>query len=291
LSICSIEDVAAATTKPFWFQLYVMRNRSFVERLIARAKQARCSALVVTLDLALAGQRHKDMRNGLSVPPRLTIANLIDMATKPRWCLKMLRTRRRTFGNLADQLDGVSDVTSLAAWINEQFDPRLSWDDVAWIRRLWAGKLVLKGIMDAEDARRAIDAGADAIIVSNHGGRQLDGAPSSIHALPAIVTAVAGRTEVWFDGGIRSGQDVLKAIALGAKGTMIGRAFLYGLGAMGEAGVHLCLEIIAKELSLTMGFCGVVDINSINSSILIAPVVVPVAIPAADITPHCSPRG
>jgi L-lactate dehydrogenase (cytochrome) len=291
MSICSIEDVAAATTKPFWFQLYVMRNRSFVERLIARANQARCSALVVTLDLALSGQRHKDMRNGLSVPPRLTIGNLIDMARKPGWCLKMLRARRRTFGSLAGHLDGVSDVTSLAAWINEQFDPRLSWDDSAWIRRLWAGKLVLKGIMDAEDARCAIDAGADAIIVSNHGGRQLDGAPSSIYALPAIVKAVAGRAEVWFDGGIRSGQDVLKAIALGAKGTMIGRAFLYGLGAMGEAGVRLCLEIIAKELSLTMGFCGVLDINSVNPSILIEPALVRVAIPAADITPHCSPRG
>jgi L-lactate dehydrogenase (cytochrome) len=268
MSICSIEDVAANTSKPFWFQLYVMRNRGFVERLIDRAKQAQCSALVVTLDLPLAGQRHKVVRNGLSVPPRLTIANLIDMAMNPKWCLGMLRARRRSFGSLIGHIDGVDDMTSLLAWIEQQFDPRLSWHDVAWIRRLWDKKLVLKGIMDAEDTRRAIDTGADAIVVSNHGGRQLDGAPSSIHVLPTIAQAVNGQTEVWFDGGIRSGQSVLRAIALGAKGTMIGRAFLYGLGAMGEAGVRLCLEIIAKELSATMGFCGVVDINAVNSSVL-----------------------
>ena len=271
MSICSIEEVAANTTKPFWFQLYVMRNRGFVERLIGRANEARCSALVVTLDLPLAGQRHKILRHGLSVPPRLTATNLIDMAMKPRWCLNMLRTRRRSFGNLAGHVEGVDDMTSLLAWIEQQFDPRFNWNDIAWIRRLWNKKLVLKGIMDAEDARRAIDAGADAIVVSNHGGRQLDGAPSSIQVLPGIARAVYGQTEVWFDGGIRSGQDVLRAIALGAKGTMIGRAFLYGLGAMGEAGVRLCLEIIAKELSVTMGFCGVVDINAVDSSILIAP--------------------
>jgi L-lactate dehydrogenase (cytochrome) len=271
LSICSIEEVAANTTKPFWFQLYVMRNRGFVERLIGRANEARCSALVVTLDLPLAGQRHKILRHGLSVPPRLTATNLIDMAMKPRWCLNMLRTRRRSFGNLAGHVEGVDDMTSLLAWIEQQFDPRFNWNDIAWIRRLWNKKLVLKGIMDAEDARRAIDAGADAIVVSNHGGRQLDGAPSSIQVLPGIARAVYGQTEVWFDGGIRSGQDVLRAIALGAKGTMIGRAFLYGLGAMGEAGVRLCLEIIAKELSVTMGFCGVVDINAVDSSVLIAP--------------------
>jgi L-lactate dehydrogenase (cytochrome) len=270
MSICSIEDVATNTTKPFWFQLYVMRNRDFVERLIGRAKQAQCSALVVTLDLPLAGQRHKVLRNGLSVPPRLTIANLINMVMKPKWCLEMLRTRRRIFGNLVGYVDGVSDMTSLLAWTEQQFDPRLNWDDIAWIRRLWAGKLVLKGIMDAEDARRAIDVGADAIVVSNHGGRQLDGAPSSIRVLPTIANAVKGQTEVWFDGGIMSGQDVLRAIGLGAKGTMIGRAFLYGLGAMGEAGVRLCLEIIAKELSVTMGLCGAVDINAVNSSGLIA---------------------
>jgi L-lactate dehydrogenase (cytochrome) len=282
MSICSIEDMAANTTKPFWFQLYVMRNRGFVERLIGRAKQAQCSALVVTLDLPLASQRHKVLR-GLAVPPRLTIANLIDMAMKPKWCLEMLRTRRRSFANLVGHVDGVDDMTSLLAWIDQQFDPRLSWDDIAWIRRLWDKKLVLKGIMDAEDARRAVDAGADAIVVSNHGGRQLDGAPSSIRVLPTIAKAVKGQTEVWFDGGIRSGQDVLRAIGLGAKGTMIGRAFLYGLGAMGEAGVRLCLEIIAKELSVTMGLCGAVDINAVNSSVLIASPLIPEMTDGADI--------
>ena len=283
MSICSIEDVATNTTKPFWFQLYVMRNRDFVERLIGRATQAQCSALVVTLDLPLAGQRHKVLRNGLSVPPRLTIANLINMVMKPKWCLEMLRTRRRIFGNLVGHVDGVSDMTSLLAWTEQQFDPRLNWDDIAWVRRLWAGKLVLKGIMDTEDARRAINVGADALIVSNHGGRQLDGAPSSIRVLPTIANAVKGQTEVWFDGGIRSGQDVLRAIGLGAKGTMIGRAFLYGLGAMGEAGVRLCLEIIAKELSVTMGLCGVVDINTVNSSVLIVPTLIPDMTHGADI--------
>ena len=275
MSICSIEDVAAQTTKPFWFQLYVMRNRDFVERLIGRAHEAQSPALVVTLDLPMSGQRHKDLRNGLSVPPRPTIANLIDMAMKPKWCFEMLRTRRPSFGNLIGHVGGVDDMSSLLAWIDQQFDPRLNWDDIAWIRRLWDKKLVLKGIMDAEDARRAIDAGADAMIVSNHGGRQLDGAPSSIRVLPAIAKAVHGQAEVWFDGGIRSGQDVLRAIALGAKGTMIGRAYLYGLGAMGEAGVRLCLEIIAKELSVTMGFCGAVDINAVNPSILFAPALCP----------------
>jgi L-lactate dehydrogenase (cytochrome) len=271
MSICSIEDVAANTKKPFWFQLYVMRNKGFTERLIGRANEAHCPALVVTLDLPLAGQRHKVLRNGLSVPPRLTIANLINMTMKPRWCLNMLCTRRRTFGNLAGHAEGVDDMTSLFAWIEQQFDPRFTWDDIAWIRQLWDRKLVLKGIMDAEDARRAIDAGADAIVVSNHGGRQLDGAPSSILVLPAIAKAVKGQTEVWFDGGIRSGQDVLRAIALGAKGTLIGRAFLYGLGAMGERGVRLCLEIIAKELGATMGLCGVVDINAVNSNVVLTP--------------------
>lgn len=271
MSICSIEDVAANTTRPFWFQLYVMRDRGFIERLIGRAKQAQCSALLVTLDLPLAGGRHKIFRNGLSVPPRLTVRNLIGMAVRPKWCLEMLRTRRRFFGNLIGHVDGVSDMTSLLSWIEDQFDPRVSWDDIAWVRRLWDKKLVLKGIMDGEDARRAVDMGADAIVVSNHGGRQLDGAPSSIRALPMIAKAVKGQTEVWFDGGIRSGQDVLRAIALGAKGALIGRAFLYGLGAMGEAGVRLCLEILAKELSATMGLCGVVDINAVDSTILIAP--------------------
>jgi L-lactate dehydrogenase (cytochrome) len=271
MSICAIEDVAAATTKPFWFQLYVMRSRDFVERLISRAHTARCSALIVTLDLPLACTRLKDLRNGLAVPPKPGIATLIDMAKKPKWCLQMLRTQHRSFGNLAGHLDEVDDVTSLLAWIKQQFDPTVTWDDIAWIRRLWGGKLVLKGIMDGEDARRAIDAGADAIVVSNHGGRQLDGAPASIYMLPKIAKAVKGEIEVWFDGGIRSGQDVLRAVALGAKGTMIGRAFLYGLGALGEAGVRLCLEIIANELSVTMGLCGATDITAVDASILVWP--------------------
>jgi len=267
MSIASIEDVAANTLKPFWFQLYVMRNRGFVERLISRAKAAQCSALVVTLDLPLAARRH-GLGRGLSAPPKLTLASLAGMAMRPRWCLEMLGTRRRTFGNLAGHVEGAHDMTSLLAWIEQQFDPRLSWRDIAWIRGLWDKKLVLKGIMDAEDARRAVDAGADAIVVSNHGGRQLDGAPSSIHVLPMIAKAAGDDMEVWFDGGIRSGQDVLRAMASGARGTMIGRAFLYGLAAMGERGVHLCLEILAKDLSLTMGLCGLVDINAADSSVL-----------------------
>jgi len=269
MSICSIEDVAAHTDKPFWFQLYVMRDRAFVERLIRRARDARCSALVVTLDLQIIGQRRKDLRNGLSAPPRPSLANLFDLARKPKWCLGMLRTRRRTFGNVVGHATGVENLASLESWTNSQFDPRVTWKDIAWIRRQWDGKLVLKGIMDAEDARRAVDLGADAIVVSNHGGRQLDGAPSSISALPAIAKVVRGRAETWLDGGVRSGQDVLKAIALGARGVMIGRAFLYGLGALGEDGVRLCLEIIEKELSLTMGFCGVVDVNRVTEDILI----------------------
>lgn len=271
MSICSIEDVAAATAKPFWFQLYVMRDRGFIERLIGRAREARCSALVVTMDLQMMGQRHKDIRNGLSAPPKPTLANIVEMATKPRWCLGMLRTRRHGFGNIVGHVSGVTDMSSLSAWTAQQFDPRMTWDDISWIRSLWGGKLVLKGIMDPKDARHAVAVGADAIIVSNHGGRQLDGAPSSIHALPAIVKAVGDGAEVWFDGGIRSGQDVLKAMALGAKGVLIGRAFVYGLGAMGEAGVRLALEIIAKELSATMGFCGAVDITTADSSMLILP--------------------
>jgi L-lactate dehydrogenase (cytochrome) len=269
MSICSIEDVAAATTKPFWFQLYVMRDRGFIECLIDRASKARCSALVVTMDLQMMGQRHKDIRNGLSAPPKPTIRNLLDLARRPRWCLGMLGTRRHGFGNIVGHVGGVTDMTSLSAWTEQQFDPRMTFEDISWIRGLWQGKLVLKGITDPEDARRALDVGADAIVVSNHGGRQLDGAPSSFRSLPAIVAAVGERTEVWFDGGIRSGQDVLKAIALGAKGVLIGRAYVYGLGAMGEAGVRLSLEIIAKELSATMGFCGLVDINAADPSILV----------------------
>jgi L-lactate dehydrogenase (cytochrome) len=270
MSICSIEDVAENTTKPFWFQLYVMRDRDFVGRLIDRAKAAGCSALVVTLDLQVLGQRHKDIRNGLSAPPKLTIPNILNMMTKPQWCLGMLGTRRREFRNIVGHVKGIENMASLSAWTAQQFDPSLSWDDLSWIKERWGGKIVLKGILDADDARLAVKHGADAIIVSNHGGRQLDGAPSSIAALPAIADALAGsNTEVWMDGGIRSGQDVLKAVALGAKGTMIGRAFLYGLGAMGEAGVTKALEIIHKELDVTMAFCGRTDIRQVDRSIML----------------------
>jgi L-lactate dehydrogenase (cytochrome) len=268
MSICSIEDIAENTKKPFWFQLYVMRDRDFVASLIDRAKAARCSALMLTLDLQIIGQRHKDIINGLSAPPRLTLANILNMTTKPRWCLGMLGTRRHTFRNIVGHAKGVGDMSSLMTWVGEQFDPRLSWADVEWIKKRWGGKLILKGIMDAEDARLAADSGADALIVSNHGGRQLDGAPSSIRALPPIAEAVGSRIEVWMDGGIRSGQDVLKAVALGAKGTLIGRSFLYGLGAMGEAGVTRALEIIRNELDLTMAFCGRTDIRAVDRSIL-----------------------
>jgi L-lactate dehydrogenase (cytochrome) len=268
MSICSIEDVAAHTKAPFWFQLYVMRDRGFIERLIDRARAARCSALMLTLDLQILGQRHKDLKNGLAAPPKPTLANLLNLATKPRWCLGMLGTRRRQFGNIVGHVQGVDDMGSLSAWTAQQFDPRLSWDDVAWIKGRWGGKLILKGVMDPEDARRAVASGADALIVSNHGGRQLDGAPSAIQALPPIVEAVGSRIEVWMDGGIRTGQDVLKAVALGARGTLIGRAFLYGLGALGEAGVARCLEIIRNELDVTMAFCGRTDIHDVNRSIL-----------------------
>jgi L-lactate dehydrogenase (cytochrome) len=269
MSICSIEDVAAHTSAPFWFQLYVMRDRDFIERLIDRAKAARCSALMLTLDLQILGQRHKDLKNGLSAPPKPTLANLINLATKPRWCMGMLGTKRHSFGNIVGHAKGVGDLSSLSSWTAEQFDPRLSWADVEWIKKRWGGKLILKGILDVEDARLAADSGADALIVSNHGGRQLDGAPSSIRALPAIAEAVGSKIEVWMDGGIRSGQDVLKAVALGASGTLIGRSFLYGLGAMGEEGVTRCLQIIAKELDLTMAFCGRTDIRSVDRTILL----------------------
>jgi L-lactate dehydrogenase (cytochrome) len=269
MSICSIEDVAAATQAPFWFQLYVMRDRDFSERLIARAKAANCGALVLTLDLQVLGQRHKDLKNGLSVPPKPTLANWINLATKPRWCLGMMGTRRRQFGNVIGHVKGVEDISSLSEWTAKQFDPRLNWGDVEWIKKRWGGKLILKGIQDVEDARLAVDSGADALIVSNHGGRQLDGAESSIRALPAIVEAVGSRIEVHMDGGIRSGQDVLKAWALGARGTYIGRAFLYGLGAMGEAGVGKCLEIIHRELDLTMAFCGHTSIGNVDRRVLL----------------------
>ena len=269
MSICSIEDIAENTSAPFWFQLYVMKDREFINRLIDRAKAARCSALVLTLDLQILGQRHKDLKNGLSAPPKLTLANIANMMTKPRWCLGMLGTRRRTFGNIVGHASDVSDMSSLSSWTAQQFDPALSWDDVEWIKQRWGGKLIIKGIMDAEDARLAVRSGADALIVSNHGGRQLDGALSSIAALPAIVDAVGSQIEIHLDSGIRSGQDVIKALALGAHGVYIGRAFLYGLGAMGEAGVTKCLEIIRNELDLTMAFCGVKDIRDVSKEILI----------------------
>lgn len=268
MSICSIEDVAEFTQAPFWFQLYVMRDKDFMKSLIQRAKAAQCSALVVTLDLQVMGQRHNDIKNGLTAPPKPTLRNLLNLATKPHWCLGMAQTQRRTFRNIVGHAKGVTDVSSLGAWTAEQFDPRLNWDDIKRIKELWGGKLVLKGVMEVEDAQAAADAGADAIVVSNHGGRQLDGAPSPIEVLPEIVSVVGSQTEVWMDSGIRSGQDVLRAIALGAKGTMIGRSFLYGLGAAGEAGVTRCLEIMAKELDLTMAFCGRNDINRVNADIL-----------------------
>ncbi|MFM9881362.1 MAG: L-lactate dehydrogenase [Burkholderiaceae bacterium] len=270
MSICSIEDVAKATGgHPFWFQLYVMKDREFVGRLIDRAKAAGCSALVLTLDLQVLGQRHKDIRNGLSIPLKPTLANVLDLMTKPRWGLGMLGTRNWQFGNLKGYVKDAKNLDSLIAWIASQFDPALSWQDVEWVKQRWGGKLILKGIQDVEDARLAVQSGADALVVSNHGGRQLDGAPSSISMLPEIVAAVGSQIEVHMDGGIRSGQDVLKARALGARGTYIGRAFLYGLGAMGEAGVTRALEIIHKELDITMAFCGRTDINAVDHGILL----------------------
>ncbi len=271
MSICSIEDVAQATKRPFWFQLYVMRDWDFTKNLIERAKAAGCSALVVTVDLQILGQRHKDIKNGLSAPPKPTIANMINLATKPRWCLGMLGTQRRTFRNIVGHAKGVTNMNSLSSWTAEQFDPRLSWADIARIKEMWGGKLVIKGILDPDDAELALKIGADAIIVSNHGGRQLDGAMSSIAALQPILDRVGDRIEVHMDGGIRSGQDVLKAVSLGAKGTYIGRAFLYGLGAMGQEGVTKALQIIHKELDLTMAFCGLRDVKALSRDILIMP--------------------
>jgi len=270
MSICSIEDVSKGTDgHPFWFQLYVMRDRDFIERLIERARAANCSALVITLDLQILGQRHKDLKNGLSAPPKLTIPNIINIASKPRWALGMLGTSRREFGNIVGHVKGVENMGSLSAWTAQQFDPRLNWGDVEWIKKRWGGKIILKGIQDVEDARLAVESGADAMIVSNHGGRQLDGAQSSIEALPAIVDAVGKQIEVHMDGGIRSGQDVLKARALGAQGTYIGRAFLYGLGAMGQPGVEKALQIIHNELDLTMAFCGRTQMDTVDKSILL----------------------
>ena len=270
MSICSIEAVSKGIQgHPFWFQLYVMKDRAFIENLIDRAKAANCSALVLTLDLQILGQRHKDLKNGLSAPPKLTIPNILNMMTKPKWCLGMLGTNNREFGNIVGHVKGVDDMGSLSDWTAKQFDPALNWDDVEWVKKKWGGKLILKGIQDIEDARLAVNSGADAIIVSNHGGRQLDGAQSSIESLPSIVSEVGSQIEVHMDGGIRSGQDVLKAVSLGAKGTYIGRAFLYGLGAMGEQGVTKALQLIRNELDLTMAFCGKTGIDQIDTSILL----------------------
>ncbi|MFN3643551.1 MAG: L-lactate dehydrogenase [Gemmobacter sp.] len=271
MSICSIEDVALRTREPFWFQLYVMRDEDFVARLIQRAKAAKCSALVLTLDLQIIGQRHKDLKNGLSAPPKLTLRTLADLAMRWRWGLDMLGTPRRQFGNIVGHAKGVSDPASLMAWTHENFDPQLDWDKVRKIKDQWDGKFILKGILDADDARMAADAGADAIIVSNHGGRQLDGALSSIRVLPEIVRAVGERTEVWLDSGIRQGQDILKALALGATGTMIGRAYIYGLGAMGQAGVTKALEVLRKELDVTMALCGERDVANLGRHNLLVP--------------------
>jgi L-lactate dehydrogenase (cytochrome) len=271
MSICSIEDVAAHSPTPFWFQLYVMRDEDFVDAIIERARAAKCSALVLTLDLQILGQRHRDLRNGLTSPPRLTIPNMINMATKPGWSMGMLRTPRRQFRNIVGHVKNVQNLADLTAWANEQFDLKLDWSKVARIRDQWGGKLVLKGILDADDARLAADAGADAIVVSNHGGRQLDGALSSIRTLPSVVRAVGDRTEVWLDGGIRTGQDILKALAMGAKGTMIGRSYIYGLGAMGQAGVTQALDLLRKELDVTMALCGERDVASLGRQNLLVP--------------------
>jgi L-lactate dehydrogenase (cytochrome) len=268
MSICSIEDVAEAVEKPFWFQLYVIRDRGFIRELIERAIAAKCSALVLTLDLQVLGQRHCDIRNGMTVPPEIKLGNLIDIATKPAWALSILRGKRKTFGNLAGHVRGMEDVNSLAAWTASQFDPTLNWKDVDWIRSLWPGKLILKGILDPEDAKLATKTGASAIVVSNHGGRQLDGAPSSISMLPRVVDKVGSDIEIMFDGGIRSGQDVLRALALGARSCMIGRAFLYGLGAAGQAGVARAVEIIANELDVSMALTGTRSVREIDRRVL-----------------------
>ncbi len=273
MSICSIEDVAKYTSKPFWFQLYVMRDRDFIGRLIDRAKDAGCNALMLTLDLQIIGQRHNDIRNGLSAPPKFTIGAMLQVLSRPRWCLNMLTTRRHTFGNIVGHAKGVGDLSSLSSWTAEQFDPKLAWSDIDWIRERWGGKLILKGILDPEDAKMAAKTGADAIIVSNHGGRQLDGAQSSISALPGIVDAVGKDIEVHFDGGIRCGQDVLKAICLGAKSTYIGRPYVYGLGAHGEAGVSQALDILYRELDTTMALCGERQLSNLGQHNLLNPAI------------------
>lgn len=271
MSICSIEDVAENTSKPFWFQVYTLRDDDFMKRLIARAKAAKCSAIMITLDLQILAQRHKDLKNGLSAPPKLTLSSMANLATKIPWGIEMLQTKRRTFGNIVGHASGASDPGSLAAWTAEAFDPSLDWARVAALMKMWDGKVILKGILDAEDAKKAADLGADAIIVSNHGGRQLDGALSSIRSLPAIMDAVGDKVEVHLDSGIRTGQDVLKALAMGAKGTYIGRAFVNGLGAMGEKGVTKALEVIHKELDTTIALCGKRDVKTLDRDILLVP--------------------
>jgi L-lactate dehydrogenase (cytochrome) len=268
MSICSIEEIAAAVDKPFWFQLYVMKDRGFIKSLIERAIAAKCSALVLTVDLQVIGQRHQDIKNGMTVPPEWSLSKLLDFASKPAWVAGILRGKRRTFGNLMGHLKGTEDITALSTWINSQFDTTLNWKDIDWIRSIWPGKLILKGILDVEDAEEAAKTGAQALVVSNHGGRQLDGAPSSIEALPEIVDAVGSKMEIMFDSGIRSGQDVMRALALGAKSCMIGRAFVYGLGAGGQAGVAKALDVLAKELTTTMGLCGVNTIAEIDDGVL-----------------------
>jgi L-lactate dehydrogenase (cytochrome) len=271
MSICSIEDVAQNTDKPFWFQLYTMKDTGFVNSLIDRAKAAKCSALVITLDLQILGQRHKDLKNGLSAPPKPTLRNIFDLSTKWGWGLEMLQTRRRSFGNIIGHVSGVSDTSSLSEWTHTQFDPALDWDKISKIKEYWGGKVILKGILDSEDAKMALQVGADALIVSNHGGRQLDGAISSIEALPSILEAVGDKIEIHLDGGIRSGQDILKAIAMGAKGTYIGRPYVYGLGAYGEKGVTLALEIIRNELDISMALCGYKNIRDVDRSTILLP--------------------
>jgi L-lactate dehydrogenase (cytochrome) len=271
MSICSIEDVAAHTSRPFWFQVYTLKDDDFMRRLFDRARAAKCSAIVITVDLQILGQRHKDLKNGLSAPPKLTPKSIANMMTKIPWGLEMLGTKRRFFGNIVGHAKGVTDPSSLSSWTAEAFDPSLDWKRIAQFKEMWGGKVILKGILDVEDAKKAVEVGADAIIVSNHGGRQLDGAISSIRALEPIVHAVGDKVEIHFDGGIRSGQDVLKAMALGAKGTYIGRAFVYGLGAMGQAGVTKALEVIHRELDLTMAFCGHRDIRNVDRDVLLVP--------------------
>jgi L-lactate dehydrogenase (cytochrome) len=268
MSICSIEDIAAAVDKPFWFQLYMMKDRGFIKSLIERAIAAKCSALVLTVDLQLMGQRHADVKNGMTVPPEWSLSKILDFASKPAWVAGVLRGKRRTFGNLVGHLKGTEDVAALSSWINSQFDTTLTWKDVDWIRSIWPGKLVLKGILDTEDAELAAKCGAQALVVSNHGGRQLDGAPSSIKVLPEIVDTVGSKMEIMFDGGIRSGQDVMRALAFGAKSCMIGRAYAHGLGAAGEAGVAKAIDLIAKELATTMGLCGINKIAEIDDRVL-----------------------